>query len=882
MGETAEAAVATTSSSPFRTVVVEGPLALRTRRLAAARQREVGLQILTLPLLAARLAGGFTRPAVSGDLEPVIGEALASLSLVELAPLAPLPGMRRALLHTLSRLWRADVDLAVLSRQHPRLAELHTLDLDVRRRLPAGVLTPPDLAAAALARLGLAPRLLGEVRLDLAGFVAPVWRPLLAALGLPVDPWPSRRPSASGASPEVFACASPDHEAIEALRWARTLVTRGGVHPADIAIAAVSPADWDQVLLGLASASDFPLHFTHGAPALSTPDGQACAALAELLIRGLSIDRVRRWLAYAGGRAPALTTLPVAPLLGVPRGASLVTLDNWRRALSAAVMDREDGADPGPTLLPALEMLSQGVSAAEGAGATLLPSGAAKLWARALRAAPAGALPFVLETLRTPDGRDPGACVTWGPAEHLAAAPRAHVWLLGLNAGGWPRPSLDDPLLPDHILALPPERCPPRAEADRRAFAEITDRASTTLRLSFGSRARGGAVRVPSPLLPRETPPVRLSRTHRPRHALSDGDRLQARPAEAAEHPLLRPARACHLAQQAEAVTAYDGLMRREHPLVLQALSGVQSARSLTRLLRDPHRFVWEYALGWSAPAFGDQPLGLDDRAFGDLIHLLLQSAIDRLEPDPGFTRANADEVTEALAAAVAETERTWPLRRPTPPQLLWRHTLDGAAELALRALQFDQTFQPGTRSWTEVPFGETEAASALRAPWPVVETAPLPGTPVRLQGRIDRLELTADDRAARLTDYKTGAVPPRADGVLRGGAEMQRVTYAAAVRHHRPDARIVARLIYLAEDAPREFRLAGDELEAALSAAARIVNAGVASLRNGVALPGPDTYDAYNPVRIALPAGRDAYRQRKARAFARAFGDFSRVWNER
>ena len=42
-----------------RTVVVEGPLAFRMRRLAAARNAEAGLQIMTLPALAACLAGGF-------------------------------------------------------------------------------------------------------------------------------------------------------------------------------------------------------------------------------------------------------------------------------------------------------------------------------------------------------------------------------------------------------------------------------------------------------------------------------------------------------------------------------------------------------------------------------------------------------------------------------------------------------------------------------------------------------------------------------------------------------------------------------------------------------------------------------------------------------
>ncbi len=47
------------------TVVVDGPLAFRMRRLAAARDRDLGLEIFTLPLLAARLAGGFAGPLIA-------------------------------------------------------------------------------------------------------------------------------------------------------------------------------------------------------------------------------------------------------------------------------------------------------------------------------------------------------------------------------------------------------------------------------------------------------------------------------------------------------------------------------------------------------------------------------------------------------------------------------------------------------------------------------------------------------------------------------------------------------------------------------------------------------------------------------------------------
>jgi hypothetical protein len=59
------------------TLVVDGPLALRMQRLAAARELAIGREIMTLPLMAARLAGGFAAAAGSDVLYPAIQAALA-------------------------------------------------------------------------------------------------------------------------------------------------------------------------------------------------------------------------------------------------------------------------------------------------------------------------------------------------------------------------------------------------------------------------------------------------------------------------------------------------------------------------------------------------------------------------------------------------------------------------------------------------------------------------------------------------------------------------------------------------------------------------------------------------------------------------------------
>ena len=64
-----------------RTIIVEGPLAFRMRRIVAARDGELGMQIMTLPLLAARLAGGFVQPASCPQLLAAIRTALEAAGI---------------------------------------------------------------------------------------------------------------------------------------------------------------------------------------------------------------------------------------------------------------------------------------------------------------------------------------------------------------------------------------------------------------------------------------------------------------------------------------------------------------------------------------------------------------------------------------------------------------------------------------------------------------------------------------------------------------------------------------------------------------------------------------------------------------------------------
>lgn len=881
-----------------RTIVVEGPLAFRMRRIDAARRAEAGVQIMGLPQLAARLVGGFVRPARSQDLDPAIRSALKAGGFVDLESIRELPGMTRSLAWTLSRVWHADFPLVDHVSGRPRLQDLATIEDHVRRHLPTGVRLPGDLRDLAMQRVNLAPAVLGDVELDRVVSIAPVWRPLLHALSgsvrltwrnpgtVDVDWFPGAivvEKKSEPAAPDVVSCVAPRAEVVEALRWMRELVSSGRASPGEIGICATSTEDWDNDMLVLATDAGLPLHFSHGIPALASREGQACAALADVLLNGLSQDRVHRLVGHAVGRSTGLAKLPRTWALGVQAGAALFEFDQWRHALTEAYQRRTDGIDIRQTLLPILELLATGSQAAIKAAEVLLGPSAQALWAEALRRAPPEALEFSLQELRIPDGRDPGACAVWCPASHLAAAPRPWVRLLGMTTRCWPRRVREDPLIPNHLLPDAKLDFDTVTQLDRRSFHVIVTSAVRGCVLSRSRRNAQGSLQAASPLLPQELTTVALKRSRVPRHAFSEIDRLMARPEDAADTPAIAIPGVCWENWEKPAVTFHDGRVRSDHPIIVRAIDQVQSATSLRLLMRDPLAFVWRYALGWQSLAENEQPLSLDTRVYGELVHDLLKRAVDLLEPNPGYGRASPLEIEGALDTAIEAISADWPLSRSVPPRLLWQHTLAAARNLALKALTLDEAFQPSTRSWTELAFGgDSQEAAQPDLLWPLTAEVVIPGTDVRIRGSIDRLDFNSVRNGVRVSDYKTGTEPPKAQDIVIGqGAELQRVLYALAARELVPDnPRIIARLVFLGDERPKQYKL--NDVDRAIADVGVHVLAAIDNLRRGVSLPGPDAKEDWNDYRLALPATRASYLQVKKAAFSRAFGNFALIWSAR
>ena len=149
------------------------------------------------------------------------------------------------------------------------------------------------------------------------------------------------------------------------------MLAAGAARAEEVAIAAASPGAYDDMMEAAAADANLPLHFAHGRRALSTRDGQATAALADILVHGLSQDRVRRLIALAHAPGAPLSALPEGWRSMLPEGAPLNSPVRWRQVFA------QGGEETKPAeraLMPVIDLLHRGPEAAEEAGELCFPA----------------------------------------------------------------------------------------------------------------------------------------------------------------------------------------------------------------------------------------------------------------------------------------------------------------------------------------------------------------------------------------------------------------------------------------------------------------------------------------------------------------------------
>jgi PD-(D/E)XK nuclease superfamily len=879
-----------------RTVVVPGRCAWHEERFRAAEQNAVGLQILTPAQLAGRLAGGFLEAASRDTCHVLVRDALTNLKFAELQQLREMPGAVKAISATLMKVWDADLDLQALAARSPRINDLAQIEAYVRDHLPCGMMLQRELVSAAVANLKNAGSVLGSVTVRGFVFVAPCWRRLFLSLaGSTSVEWHSIErlrehlnwtqgsairavfKSKETPSQSSVVCATPKHEVIESLRWARELIVSGRAKPHEIAIVASATEDWDEDFRVLVADSQLPLHLVHGRSATSTFPGQQAGSLATVLLEGLSHDRVVRALRLLHNN-PKLKSLPSDWYTNLDPDAPLLKLGHWQASLDKLAEDRER-PDFRPTLLPILDLLSKGAPVAGRVGEELLSGQARAIWRRALLDGPPEALMTTIGQVRVPDESDPNANIIWGPAHAVASAPRPFTFMLGLTSRNWPRQGREDGVLPSHILDTALLEPASVTLEDRTHFAVLRDAANEIV-YSRSRRDSEGRLLGTSPLALSEVASQHLQRSRIPQHAFSESDRLLARRQEFSESAGARSASACYRDWRSLKITAHDGLLNSGHPVIEAAIMRAHSATSLRRMLTDPLGFVWGYALGWKPPSplSQEEPLALDNLTYGILVHELLRLTAASLELNGGFAVATQKQVESAIAEAIGRVAREWELTKPLPPRLLWQRTLTEARDTALSALMWPLPKFKDQKTYVEVPFGGLENGED-NAPWDRNALVAIPGSDLKLRGKIDRLDLDAKSINARVIDYKTGRCPDEEPG-LDNGKELQRCLYAVAVKALLGEVTAVeAALLYPGSEG-NLYSLSDPSVQT--KELIRFLQLAEQMLRSGRSVFGMGAESRYNDLAFALPANAEGvYFSQKAAARDAMVGDLSSLWGE-
>ena len=890
-----------------KTVVVHNRYAWRSYRTKAAFDREQGLRLLTIEQLAARLAGGFLTPIDSDQLKSAVASAIGE-RLGELDAIKQLPGFQRAAAASLSKSWSAGLTLekeaecAAVQTARERLSSLAALEREVLSRLPSNQVPPRDLVAAASKRVQHSGAIFGRIEIHGRTEMSPVWRPLLSQIAEHTDVvwvggareipgWLSDPNISTETSPpseptiRAVSCASPRHEILEAFRWARRHLAEG-VLPQELA--SRQRRRHCGMTVAQAEASNLPVHFIHGRAALSTAEGQLCAALAEILLRGFSRTRVVRLVALLRIQNKQFKSVPSDWSRALPRDVPLLDASRWLGAIDELMSEAfSDGKDHRQALQKIIETVSNGLGEAVEIGEGLLDGRALAVWRKALTEGPPAALDITLNGLRVDDGVEPGAAMVWGPAAAIAAVPRPLTWLVGLSSRSWPRRAGEDPLLPDHIV--PAERLEPLLvhNADRQDFQTICDMTEREIVCSRARRDSEGRLNGISPLYPQSRGETYLAQSREAEHAASTSDRLMVRPDEFQEMPRAMSAHQTWVDWHQDNLSGHDGLIRPGHPLLLRALDRLQSASSLVKLLRDPLGYLWTYGFGWREPKESDEPLTLDPLEFGNLMHQVLEDTVTQLEitSAAGMAGASPEAIAGAATRAAENVKSRWDATQPVPPPVIWKRKLAEARELALMALSLDEEPLPGQHSWAEIPFGGgpraeilgEEARAAL--PWDPTAIVSVPGTSICICGSIDRLDLSGDKRQARVTDYKSGKLrgrPPQ----IRGGSELQRCLYAFAVKVLIDSAPTVeARLLY-----PRRATqaLALDDPEGTLERLGKYLVSASESFKKGRTFPGPAADEPWYDLAFLLPGGvKEIYLSTKLPLATAALAAIAPLWEE-
>lgn len=240
-----------------------------------------------------------------------------------------------------------------------------------------------------------------------------------------------------------------------------------------------------------------------------------------------------------------------------------------------------------------------------------------------------------------------------------------------------------------------------------------------------------------------------------------------------------------------ERLTAFDGMIEDEEvkKTLQQSLfpTGFRlSASALETYARCPFRYFLSTVLGLNQFEEPEQILTVRPRERGALLHEILHDFFTRAREDKKllFTRENKPTLQHLLRIVTEEHFHKFAISGATGFPLLWEIEQERLRERLAAFLEREcETGGEFFPTAFEVRFGtgasERKDDNSLSLfPDGPVRLLLSNGEEVALRGRIDRIDLSADQRRARIVDYKTGK-PIR--GRFAGGTALQLPLYLYA-----------------------------------------------------------------------------------------------------
>jgi ATP-dependent helicase/DNAse subunit B len=295
------------------------------------------------------------------------------------------------------------------------------------------------------------------------------------------------------------------------------------------------------------------------------------------------------------------------------------------------------------------------------------------------------------------------------------------------------------------------------------------------------------------------------------------------------------------------------------------------SASALETYARCPFRYFLTTVLAVVPQEDPELLLTIQPRERGALLHEILHDFFSRLQDRQQLplTTQDPQQLTQLLQTIAHAHFVTFAATRTTGLPVVWEveqeRLLEQLTLLLTWEMENGQDFLPAA---FEVQFGteHTDTMSTILPPG-VVLLGLDDGSAIHVRGRIDRIDVSADARRARVLDYKSGK-PVR--GYFAGGTALQLPLYLYAVRNLRSDLQwVTADYVYVNRaEQPYQPVFTQEIWSKAETDLRAIVTALVQGMRTGCFPQMPDTCQpcAFPLVCSATVAARAARKQQDPR----------------